>query len=160
MKKKTYVLARNYPNLGKRLYQLRIAAGLTQREVGNALEYSSAQFISNFERGIAPPPADKLVKIFKLYKLSPQVQREVVDLMHEEDRLLSEKKLGLKLPPSGGDRSEFLRGIVVACVHLCNISSQGDQDARDVLAEAGIGKRDLVRAGIDVDDIKRIFPGH
>lgn len=66
-KKKQYVLARRYTTLGDYLQKMRLEANLTQREVSLALGYSSAQFISNFERGIAVPPLKKLKVLVKMY---------------------------------------------------------------------------------------------
>lgn len=42
--------------LGIFLKKKRIEAGLTQLEVANALDYSSSQFVSNWERGHSQPP--------------------------------------------------------------------------------------------------------
>jgi len=55
-----YKIPRPYSRLGTYLGKLRRAEGLTQREVAAALGYSSAQFVSNFERGIAAPPVRRL----------------------------------------------------------------------------------------------------
>jgi transcriptional regulator with XRE-family HTH domain len=55
-----------------------VAAGFTQAEISIALGYTSAQFISNFERGIAAPPLNKLKVITKLYRIDVS---EIVDLM-------------------------------------------------------------------------------
>lgn len=68
-KKQQYVLARRYTVLGEYLQKMRTEAGLTQREVSLALGYSSAQFISNFERGIAVPPLNKLKVLIKMYNM-------------------------------------------------------------------------------------------
>ena len=68
-RKKQYVLPRRYTVLGDYLQAMRIKAGLTQREVSLALGYSSAQFISNFERGIAVPPLKKLKVLVKMYDM-------------------------------------------------------------------------------------------
>lgn len=81
--KKNYVIPRNYTRLGEYLYNKRIEANLTQREVSIALGYSSAQFISNFERGITPPPLKKLVKLADIYKFQAT---ELVDLLVDEER--------------------------------------------------------------------------
>ncbi len=48
---------------------MRLRAKLTQREVSIELGYSSAQFISNFESGIASPPLSKLPQLVELYKI-------------------------------------------------------------------------------------------
>lgn len=66
---KEYVLERNYEKLGQYLAEGRQKAGLTQREVSLTLGYSSAQFISNFERGISSPPLAKLRELIQMYKL-------------------------------------------------------------------------------------------
>lgn len=60
-------LQRSYEEMGKYLRKLRKEKGLTQRSVSDALGYSSAQFISNFERGTASPPLKKLKVLMELY---------------------------------------------------------------------------------------------
>jgi transcriptional regulator with XRE-family HTH domain len=45
----------------------RVAAKLSQSDVAKKLGYSSAQFVSNWERGIAKPPTSSLREIAKLY---------------------------------------------------------------------------------------------
>lgn len=62
---------------------LRERAGLTQREVSDALGYSTPQFISNVERGRCRFPIQKLPKIRKLYRLSVD---QVVDLIVKEEK--------------------------------------------------------------------------
>lgn len=81
--KKNYLIPRNYQKLGEYLYQKRVEANMTQREVSIALDYSSAQFISNFERGIAAPPLKKLKKLCEIYNFQPS---ELVDLLLEAER--------------------------------------------------------------------------
>jgi len=75
---RTYMLKRDYEALGVYLAEKRQAAGLTQREVADALGYSSAQFISNFERGIATPPLPKLKLLLGMYRMPVEA---VVDLI-------------------------------------------------------------------------------
>ena len=99
-KKKKYVIPRNYELLGEFLKNKRLAAGLTQRAVSSALGYSSAQFISNFERGIAAPPLNKMKVLTKLYKLPVE---EVVNLMIEAERGILLEAL------CGGDNSSRRR---------------------------------------------------
>lgn len=62
---------------------LREKAGLTQREVSDALGYSTPQFISNVERGRCRFPVTKLPKIKKLYKISTE---QILDLFLSEER--------------------------------------------------------------------------
>jgi transcriptional regulator with XRE-family HTH domain len=70
MKQRKYKLIRHYTDLGSALQSARERVGLTQREVSVDLGYSSAQFISNFERGISAPPLKKLKTLAKRYRMS------------------------------------------------------------------------------------------
>lgn len=58
------------------LKEKRVAAGLSQIEVSKKLGYTSAQFVSNWERGVAKPPLEALAAIIKLYAVDGD---EVVD---------------------------------------------------------------------------------
>lgn len=62
-----YKINRPYTLLGNCLTAKRKSAGMTQLDVSKKLGYSSPQFISNFERGIAAPPFKKLVILSRLY---------------------------------------------------------------------------------------------
>ena len=63
--------------LSAHLKHKREAAGLSQGEVSRALGYTSAQFVSNWERGLASPPMAVMPKLMKLYSLGPD---EVINL--------------------------------------------------------------------------------
>lgn len=52
------------------LREKRVAVNLTQSEVARKLGYSSPQFVSNWERGLANPPVFVLKEITKMYKVS------------------------------------------------------------------------------------------
>ncbi|MGE4132133.1 MAG: helix-turn-helix domain-containing protein [Bdellovibrionales bacterium] len=74
--------------------KLRERAGLTQREVSEALGYTTPQFVSNVERGRCRFPVEKLSKLKKLYRVSND---QIVDLvMLDEKRGFARhfKKLG------------------------------------------------------------------
>ena len=60
----------HYRALGEYLQACRIKKGLTQKDVSEALGYSSAQFISNFERWRAVPPLSKLPKLIKILEMN------------------------------------------------------------------------------------------
>lgn len=92
-RKKNYVLERNYETLGEYLQNMRIKANLTQREVSLALGYSSAQFISNFERGIAVPPLKKLKILVKMYNMPAD---EVMDMILDAERQIMSSALKQK----------------------------------------------------------------
>jgi transcriptional regulator with XRE-family HTH domain len=78
-----YALTRNYVALGEYLQEMRIKSDLTQREVSLELGYSSAQFISNFERGISSPPLKKLKELIRMYKMPIE---KVMGLVLEGER--------------------------------------------------------------------------
>jgi transcriptional regulator with XRE-family HTH domain len=96
---KEYALPRNYVALGEYLQEMRIRANLTQREVSLELGYSSAQFISNFERGISSPPLKKLRELIRMYKMPVE---KVMNLVLEGEREVLAAALR---PTSSGRRS-------------------------------------------------------
>lgn len=57
-------------NLGRFIKEKRAAAGLTQSQVAKKLGYS-AQFITNWERGISNPPPVVLKKMSTILKVPP-----------------------------------------------------------------------------------------
>lgn len=100
--KRTYATPRNYTALGRYLQEMRHKAGLTQREVSIALGYSSAQFISNFEAGIASPPLAKLKQLVEMYKM-PVDKLMALILEGEKEVLMS------VLRPTSGYKTRFKR---------------------------------------------------
>jgi transcriptional regulator with XRE-family HTH domain len=88
---------RDYEGFGRYLAGRRVAAGFTQRRVAATLGYSSAQFISNFERGIAVPPLKKLKVLLKLYKMP---MATVLDLILDCERT----RIAAVLTPAPGKR--------------------------------------------------------
>lgn len=75
--------------------RLREAAGLSQKEVADALGYSTAQFVSNFDRSVSSPPFSQAKKLAKLYKVSPQYIAQEIELFRRnqfEKAILSQKK--------------------------------------------------------------------
>jgi transcriptional regulator with XRE-family HTH domain len=84
--KKVYALPRHYRVVGEYLKENRIKVNLTQREVGQALGYSSSQFVSNFEAGIALPPLKTLRVLVDLYKMNSQTLMNLI--LEAEGRLL------------------------------------------------------------------------
>jgi transcriptional regulator with XRE-family HTH domain len=98
VKKKQYVLARRYTVLGDYLQKMRLEANLTQREVSQALGYSSAQFISNFERGIAVPPLKKLKILVKMYGMPVDT---VMDMILTAEREIMVNALRAKTSKAG-----------------------------------------------------------
>jgi transcriptional regulator with XRE-family HTH domain len=60
-------------------------AHLSQFEVAKDLGYTSAQFVSNWERGLSIPPRAKLKRIAKLYNLEGDKLNKVVALARIEE---------------------------------------------------------------------------
>jgi len=54
---------------GRYLAEARQTQGMTQADVAKKLGYSSAQYISNWERGAAAPPTSQLAKICEILGL-------------------------------------------------------------------------------------------
>ncbi len=61
-------MKKNYEDLGHFFKEKRENAGMTQLEVAKKLSYTSAQFISNFERGLCSLPVPAIRKLSTIYK--------------------------------------------------------------------------------------------
>ena len=74
-----------YPHrhLGSTLKAFRAAAGLSQRDVAKKFGWTTAQFVSNWERGLVKPPPARLKRLAKLYGVTIT---EIVDHMAQEYR--------------------------------------------------------------------------
>ena len=79
--------------LGTYLAKQRARAGLTQDQVARQLNYSTAQFISNWERGISSPPLKVLRKLTQLYGIGAEEMFNMLLSMEAENL---RKQLGLK----------------------------------------------------------------
>jgi transcriptional regulator with XRE-family HTH domain len=77
-------------NLNSFLRDARIAAGLSQKDVSDRLGYNSAQFVSNWERGLATPPGRTLRKLSQLYKIKAD---ELYEILLEETLARVESEL-------------------------------------------------------------------
>lgn len=74
--------------------EYRERAGLTQREVSDALGYTTPQFISNVERGRCRFPVEKLPKLKRLYRLSNDQVVEMIMVDEKRGLLKHFKKWG------------------------------------------------------------------
>ena len=81
------------PTLDQYLRDQRLAQGYSQKYVADSLGYSSAQFISNWERGLASPPLDALSKLTRLLSLSETL---LIDIILSETRRNIELSLAVK----------------------------------------------------------------
>ncbi|RYZ86604.1 MAG: XRE family transcriptional regulator [Proteobacteria bacterium] len=68
-----YAVRRDYEPFGIILAEARTKLKLSQSVVAMHLGYSSAQFISNFERVLVLPPTRKLKILLALYKLDKDI---------------------------------------------------------------------------------------
>lgn len=69
--------------LGSLIRQHRVSAGLTQAELAGQLGYRSAQFVSNWERGVSAPPMDVLAQVADLCRIPKE---SMVEIIVEETR--------------------------------------------------------------------------
>jgi transcriptional regulator with XRE-family HTH domain len=88
-------MASDFSKLAAALKKLRVARGLSQTEVAKKLGYSSPQFISNWERGLASPPVKVLKRLAGLYETEPgQLFNMVVKAAESRMRAEFEKSKG------------------------------------------------------------------
>lgn len=90
-------MASNTPKLAKFLRHQREKSGLSQAEIAQKLGYTSAQFISNWERGLSTPPIQMLKKLAYYYNtdakelfeicLSFKIEEVKKDLRHKFSRV-------------------------------------------------------------------------
>lgn len=79
--------------VGSFLKKMRRKAGLTQSQLADQLSYTSAQFISNWERGLCLPPLDVLPKLCQLCGIPSEHLIEVVHRYQVALLELQKKKL-------------------------------------------------------------------
>ena len=83
---------KSFKKVGKYLRQRRVDIAFTQQEVASFLDYTTSQFISNWERGEALPPKSCLKKLVKLYSLD---SKEFVNIMLEHHKIELNKALNI-----------------------------------------------------------------
>lgn len=60
-------------NFALYLKDKRVAANLSQADVAGKLGYSTAQFISNWERGVSQPPVSAIKKLSSMYSVPAEL---------------------------------------------------------------------------------------
>jgi transcriptional regulator with XRE-family HTH domain len=65
-------------SLSQFLKQTREKSDLSQRQVADELGYQSAQFISNWERGVSSPPLKTLKRLGDLYKVQAETLYQIM----------------------------------------------------------------------------------
>ncbi len=71
------------------LKKLREDAGLSQAEIAKKMNYSTPQFISNWERGISFPPLNSIKKLASILGVNPEL---ILDYVEEKERAQLEAK--------------------------------------------------------------------
>jgi transcriptional regulator with XRE-family HTH domain len=75
-----FMFQSGHEKLGTYLREKRATRGISQSDVAKKLGYTSAQFISNIERGLCSPPMSALRDLVDLYKIPKQ---EIFDFLME-----------------------------------------------------------------------------
>lgn len=60
------------------LREKRLSADLSQMDVAKKLGYTSAQFVSNWERGLSNPPISTLRRLSEIYRIPPDDLFEII----------------------------------------------------------------------------------
>lgn len=82
-----------HETVGKYFKQQRIKAKLTQAEIAMACGFTTAQMVSNWERGMSSPPKTVLGKLYKKMKLDKQ---EVLTLLLDAHKKEYSKALRIR----------------------------------------------------------------
>jgi len=76
--------------VGVFLKNAREKASLTQQDVARKLNYSTPQFVSNWERGISLPPLDVMPRLSEVLQIAP---RTLIETLHKyQEELLKLRK--------------------------------------------------------------------
>jgi transcriptional regulator with XRE-family HTH domain len=83
---------------GELIRKQRERCNLTQKDVADALELTSAQFVSNIERGIAFPPIESIPALARVFNMpARKIVEELYSAKHAElddDEQFTMKKFG------------------------------------------------------------------
>lgn len=74
--------SRALTGFGPSLKKMREKANLTQWDVAHACSFSTAQFVSNWERNVSRPPIDLVPKLASLFKVKP---KDIYELYRARD---------------------------------------------------------------------------
>ncbi|MBY0315669.1 MAG: helix-turn-helix domain-containing protein [Bdellovibrionales bacterium] len=75
---------RDFKVIGNYLREKRVGLGIAQIEVSKALGFTSPQYVSNWERGLAPPPSKSLKAIAEILGIDKKELIRVLMKMEEE----------------------------------------------------------------------------
>lgn len=90
--------------VGDFLKSMRQKSGFTQQDLAYKLSYSTAQFVSNWERGVSLPPLEILPRLSNLCKIPPRSLVEALFRYQEEALKVHKKQLLSVLAKAAGRR--------------------------------------------------------
>lgn len=97
--------------LSEFLKEKRTQASLSQKDVADKLGYSSAQFISNWERGLSSPPMHTLKKLADMYNVNIDEMFDVIlESTLEQVRVDLQKKFYSHTRKAASNDNENLPG--------------------------------------------------
>ena len=80
-------------SIGQYLYDRRTKINKTQAAIAKKLGFESSQYVSNWERGLCPPPKEKLIVIAQEYEVP---RSELAQLMSAESKASIKRLLKVK----------------------------------------------------------------
>lgn len=84
-------------SFGEQMMDWRLEANLTQGAVSKKLNYSSPQFLSNWERNLSLPPMKVIPALAKIYKLdSTKLKKAIFEESHRRWEKRTLKRLGIE----------------------------------------------------------------
>lgn len=79
--------------VGRTIRRARVKRGLTQFDVAESLRYTSAQFVSNWERGVSLPPEESLRDLAQILAVSPKSIVDTLAYYREREVIQYRKRL-------------------------------------------------------------------
>jgi transcriptional regulator with XRE-family HTH domain len=86
-----------YVKFGAFLKEARKKKKLSQWEVAKLAGFSTAQFISNLERGVSPPPLKVLKFLLNLYEADPKTALKIIEEEQKRNLKINMAKLNKAL---------------------------------------------------------------
>ncbi len=118
----------NSKQLGRFLRKKRIVAGLTQGELAKSLGFSSSQFVSNIERGVAAIPAPRVQDYSRTIGVdNKELSKLVLDASN--DKVVKKTKNKLNVQPEPQDP------FIEAFVGAWETASDKDRECIKMVAE-------------------------
>lgn len=101
-------------NIGEKIKELREKNGKTQLDVSKALDVTY-QTIYKYEKGIAVPPADAILKLAEYFNVTTDYllgRTDNPDMLNEPIQIAASMKDGLDISDMDDDEKEFINDFV------------------------------------------------